>query len=80
MDLYYVVEESGYWIFDRNNPNYKIHQFEPYIPDHNKNYEANAQIQIEQLMNASSPDPMSDPRYLAGYEQALLDMVEDMEE
>ena len=49
-DLYYVTEENGYHIYDRNDPLYHIHQYEPYIPDHSKSYEENAQAQAHELM------------------------------
>ena len=54
-DLYYAIEENGYHIYDRNDPNYHIHQYEPYIPDHTKSYEENAQAQIEEL--TAEPEP-----------------------
>lgn len=81
-DLYYVIEEDGYWIYDRNS-DLAIHQYEPYIPDHSKSYEENAIAQIEELMSPPEPgpeppgDPFGDPMYAAGYEQALLDMMDD---
>ena len=49
-DLYYVIEENGYRIYDRNDPLFHIHQYEPYIPDHTKSYEENAQAQVHELM------------------------------
>ena len=54
-DLYYVIEENGYHIYDRNDPNYHIHQYEPYIPDPTKSYEENAQAQIEELTKEPEP-------------------------
>ena len=54
-DLYYTIEENGYHIYDRNDPNYHIHQYEPYIPDHTKSYEENAQTQIEELTKEPEP-------------------------
>lgn len=54
-DLYYVIEENGYHIYDRNDPLFHIHQYEPYIPDHTKSYEENAQAQIAEL--TKEPDP-----------------------
>lgn len=48
-DLYYTIEENGYHIYDRNDANYHIHQYEPYIPDPTKSYEENAQAQIGEL-------------------------------
>lgn len=54
-DLYYVIEENGYHIYDRNDPNYHIHQYEPYIPDSTKSYEENAQVQIEELTREPEP-------------------------
>lgn len=48
-DLYYEIEENGYWIKDRNDAKFKIHQYEPYIPDKSKSYEENAIAQIESL-------------------------------
>lgn len=54
-DLYYVIEENGYHIYDRNDPNYHIHQYEPYIPDPTKSYEENVQAQIEELTKEPEP-------------------------
>lgn len=48
-ELYYVVEENGYHIYDKNDSLFHIHQYEPYIPHKDKSYEENAQIQIEEL-------------------------------
>lgn len=50
MDLYYEIYDKGYHIYDRNNPLFHIHQYEPYIPDHSKSYEENAQAQIKELL------------------------------
>ena len=78
MDLYYIINENGYWIFDHNNELFRIHQYEPYIPYPELGYEGSAQKQIEDLMTPPPPyDPMDDPQYAAGYEQALLDMLEE---
>ena len=51
MDLYYKIEEDGYWILDKNDSMFKIHQYEPYIPDPTKSYEDNAKAQIAELMS-----------------------------
>lgn len=72
-DLYYVIEENGYHIYDRNDPLFHIHQYEPYIPDHTKSYEENAQAQIAEL--TKEPGPTVD-EYQQGYDQAVLDMIE----
>lgn len=48
-DLYYVIEENGYHIYDRNDPLYHVHQYEPFIPDKSKSYEENAKAQIAEL-------------------------------
>lgn len=77
MDLYYELTPDGYWIFDRNNELFRIHQYEPYIPYPELGYEGSAQKQIEELMNVPPYDPMNNPDYAAGYEQALLDMLEE---
>lgn len=53
MDLYYVIEENGYHIYDRNDRLFHIQQFEPYIPDPSKSYEENAKKQIEKLLAAA---------------------------
>lgn len=71
-DLYYVIEENGYHIYDRNDPLFHIHQYEPFIPDHTKSYEENAQAQIEELTR--EPEPEVD-EYQQGYDQAVLDML-----
>lgn len=49
-DLYYTIDENGYHIYDRNDPLFHIHQYEPYIPDHSKTYEENAKAQIHGFM------------------------------
>ena len=54
-DLYYTIEENGYHIYDRNDPLFHIHQYEPYIPDPTKSYEENAQTQIEELTKEPEP-------------------------
>lgn len=54
-DLYYVIEENGYHIYDRNDPLFHVHQYEPYIPDKTKTYEENAQAQIEELTKEPEP-------------------------
>lgn len=54
-DLYYVIEENGYHIYDRNDPLFHVHQYEPYIPDPTKSYEENAQAQIEELTKEPEP-------------------------
>ena len=79
MDLYYVLEENGYWIFDRNDENFRVHQYEPYIPYPELGYEGSAQKQIEEYMNPPEYDPMLDSTFAAGYEQALLDLAEESE-
>ena len=80
MNLYYELTENGYFIFDRNNENFRIYQYEPYIPYPELGYEGSAQKQIEDLMTPPPPyNPMDDPVYRAGYEQALLDILEEEE-
>lgn len=54
-DLYYEITENGYHIYDRNDPLFHVHQYEPYIPDHSKSYEENAQAQIEELTKEPEP-------------------------
>ncbi len=54
-DLYYTIEENGYHIYDRNDPLFHIHQYEPYIPDPTKSYEENAIAQIEELTKEPEP-------------------------
>lgn len=54
-DLYYEITDNGYHIYDRNDPLFHIHQYEPYIPDSTKSYEENAQAQIEELMKEPEP-------------------------
>lgn len=48
-DLYYELTKDGYHIYDRNDPLFHVHQYEPFIPDRSKSYEENAQAQIEDL-------------------------------
>lgn len=54
-DLYYELTSDGYYIYDRNDPLFRIHQYEPYIPDHSKSYEENAIAQIEELSREPEP-------------------------
>ena len=49
-NLYYKITENGYHIYDNNDPLFHIHQYEPYIPDHTKTYEENAQAQMHEFM------------------------------
>lgn len=50
LNLYYELTSDGYHIYDRNDPLFHIHQYEPYIPDHSKTYEQNAQLQMHEIM------------------------------
>ena len=69
MDLYYEITENGYHIYDRNDPLFHIHQYEPYIPDPTKSYEENAIAQIEELMKEpEEPEPYDE-------RQALIDEI-----
>ena len=74
MDLYFEITENGYHIFDRNDPMFHIHQYEPYIPDHNKSYEENAIAQIEELTRAEEEATEED------YLNALKDLGVDTNE
>lgn len=65
MDLYYVIEENGYHIYDQNDPLFHIHQYEPYIPDPTKSYEENAQAQIEELTYISEEATKAKEREVA---------------
>lgn len=47
-ELSYELLEDGYKIYLDGQD--FIHQYEPYIPDHNKSYEENAIAQIEELV------------------------------
>lgn len=49
-DLYFKITDDGYEILDRNDEFFRIRQYEPYIPDHSKTYEENAQEQIRKIM------------------------------
>ena len=73
-DLYYKIEENGYWILDKNDPMLKIHQYEPYIPDHTKSYEENAKAQIAEL--TAVVDITETEEYQRGYDDAVLAMIE----
>lgn len=50
LELYYVVEENGYSIFDKNDEFFHVKQYEPYIPHRNLSYEDNAILQIESIL------------------------------
>lgn len=54
-NLYYELTADGYWIYDRDDPLFKVHQYEPYIPDHSKSYEENAIAQMEELQKMFEP-------------------------
>ena len=49
-NLYYELTSDGYHIYDRNDKLFHVHQYEPYIPDHSKNYEDNAKAQLHEFM------------------------------
>lgn len=49
--LTYQIESNGYLILKDNEP--WISQYEPFIPDKSKSYEANAIAQIEELIKNS---------------------------
>lgn len=49
-DLYYELTDNGYHIYDRNDVLFHIHQYEPFIPDHESSYEENAILQIHGIM------------------------------
>ena len=71
-DLYYVIEENGYHIYDRNDALYHIHQYEPYIPDHTKSYEENAQAQIEELTKEPEPPEPTEQLYTLDEAAAII--------
>lgn len=45
----YKIDSNGYHIYDDEDPNFHIHQYEPYIPNHSISYEENAQNDIKKL-------------------------------
>lgn len=49
-NLYYELTTDGYHIYDRTDPLFHVHQYEPYIPDHRKSYEDNAKAQLHEFM------------------------------
>lgn len=55
-DLYYVIEDNGYHIYDRNNSLFHVHQYEPFIPNKNLSYEENAKAQIAEMMIQPTED------------------------
>ena len=78
-ELYYEIGENEYWIKDKNDPLFVVHQYEPYtklyVP--NGTLEENAVAQMEELKKMMEPvDPSTDPRYQEGYDQAVLDLIE----
>lgn len=64
MNLYYVITENGYHIYDRNDSLFHIHQYEPYIPNRNLSYEENAKAHIAELMEEEGAE-----------EQAVIDSI-----
>lgn len=54
-NLYYEVTSDGYYIYDHDDPLFKVHQYEPYIPDHSKSYEENAIAHMAEL--SVEPEP-----------------------
>lgn len=78
-ELYYEIGEKEYWIKDKNDPLFIIHQYGPYtelyVPG--GSLEDNAKAQLEELKKMAEPvDPASDPRYQEGYDQAVADLME----
>lgn len=57
-NLYYELTSDGYYIYDHNDPLFRVHQYEPYIPDHSKSYEENAIAQMAEL--SVEPEPTED--------------------
>lgn len=57
-NLYYELTSDGYYIYEQNDPLFKVHQYEPYIPDPSKSYEENAIAQMAEL--SADPEPVSD--------------------
>lgn len=56
-NLYYELTSDGYYIYDKDDSLFIIHQYEPYIPDHSKSYEENAIAQMEELQQMFEPEP-----------------------
>ena len=78
-DLYYEITENGYHIYDRNDPLFHVHQYEPYIPDPSKSYEENAQAQIEEITTAvetSNPYGISDETVQAIKDDTVAELIE----
>lgn len=86
-DLYYELTEKGYHIYDTNDVLFHIHQYEPYIPNHNLSYEENANLQIHEIMVGeyasavqSGVITMEDvPTEYIEEVQVVLDSIEDYE-
>lgn len=54
-ELYYELTSDGYYIYDHEDPLFRVHQYEPYIPDPSKTYEENAIAQMAEL--TAEPEP-----------------------
>lgn len=54
-ELYYELTSDGYYILDHDDPLFRVHQYEPYIPDPSKTYEENAIAQMAAL--TAEPEP-----------------------
>lgn len=54
-ELYYELTSDGYYIYDHDDPLFRVHQYEPYIPDPSKTYEENAIAQMAAL--TAEPEP-----------------------
>lgn len=86
-DLYYELTENGYHIYDKNDALFHIHQYEPYIPNHELSYEENAKQQIHGIMAGEYADEVLEERMTidevpAEYKadvQAILDNIKDYE-
>lgn len=54
MNLYYEITENGYYIKDKDDSLFSVHQYEPFIPNRNdindKNYEKYAQMQMNEIL------------------------------
>lgn len=69
MDLYYELTETGYHIFDRNNPLFHVHQYEPFIPYPEMTYAESAEQQIYDILHPEDTEATAED-----YQEALQEM------
>lgn len=71
-ELYYELTDNGYHIYDKNDPLFHIHQYEPYIPNPSNSYEENAKAHIEALSDELEIEEPNNPYGIPNNEYTAL--------